>query len=293
MPNFASPLQYPGGKAGLGPLLGRIIELNRLPNVIYAEPYAGGAGAGLRLLYSEFVSRILINDLDSRVMAFWQSILYQTSLFLNLFDHTPVTIAEWLKQRAIYRSPTTHSRLRVGFATFFLNRCNRSGILPDAGPIGGLDQVGKWKLDARYYREKIRERIEKVAEYKDRIQLHNLDALTFLDTIIAPLSDEKKVFVYLDPPYYKKGKTLYVNSYTHADHQKVATYLNESHQFKWVMSYDDVPPIRRMYRHLRQVRFGLSYTAYERRAGQELLIVPSDITVPGNIKRWIFRRRSQ
>ena len=290
MPEFASPLRYPGGKEGLSALLGRIIELNRLQDGVYAEPYAGGAGAGLRLLYGEFVSRILLNDLDYCINAFWRSVLGRTNQFLELLDNTPVTIEEWHKQRGIYLHPKRHSRLRVGFATFFLNRCNRSGILVDGGPIGGLNQTGKWKVDVRFYRETMRTRIERIAAYKDRVEVFNLDAIKFLRTVVSPLSRKEDTFVYLDPPYYTKGNKLYLNFYEHSDHKDVGEYLKREHGFRWVMSYDNVAAIRRLYQGFRQVRFGVTYTAYKQRAGRELIICRHDILLPKQIRPWIARR---
>jgi DNA adenine methylase len=292
MPEFASPLRYPGGKAGLSPLLARIIQLNDQQDGIYAEPYGGGAGAALRLLFGEYVSRILINDLDSCVVAFWRAILNQTKKFLEMLDGVPVTLDEWHRQRAIYLQSNRHSQLSVGFATFFLNRCNRSGIIVDGGPIGGTSQKGTWKIDARYYRETIRQRIEKIASYKDPISVSNLDAIDFLKTVVSPLSEHAKVFVYLDPPYYRKGDFLYLNSYSEADHAELSTYVVCAHKYRWLISYDNVAPIRRLYRGLRQVSFRLRYTAYERRTGKELLICRPELMIPSRLKPWISPRNS-
>jgi DNA adenine methylase len=292
MPEFASPLRYPGGKEGLNRLLGKIIQLNGLSDAIYAEPYAGGAGAGLRLLFGEHVAGILINDLDYCVIAFWRSILDRTREFLQLLAKTPVTLDEWFLQRSIYRKPARHSQLRVGFATFFLNRCNRSGILMDGGPIGGIAQKGKWRLDARYYPDTMRRRIERIVAYRDRIQVFNLDSLEFLRKTVKPLSKKRNVFVYLDPPYYVKGSELYLNAYEHKDHERVSKFLAQSHDFHWLMSYDNVRPIRTMYDEMQQVAFGLTYTAYKRRVGRELLICPNNLILPTKIKPWVERRNA-
>ena len=42
-----SPLRYPGGKTVLAPFLQELLLENNLQGGIYAEPYAGGAGAAL------------------------------------------------------------------------------------------------------------------------------------------------------------------------------------------------------------------------------------------------------
>ena len=180
MASTASPLRYPGGKSRLAGFLGRIIKTNRLCDPVYAEPYAGGAGAAFALLFAEKVSRVVLNDKDRCIYALWRSVLNQTAGFLHLLETTPVTIEEWHRQRDVYLHPSRHGQLQLGFATFFLNRCNRSGILATGGPIGGYSQEGDWKLDARFNRSGLRERIEKIDLYRDRIDFHNQSQLVAL-----------------------------------------------------------------------------------------------------------------
>jgi DNA adenine methylase len=288
---FLSPLRYPGGKAAIAPLLAKIIALNGLTNVVYAEPYAGGAGAALSLLMSEQVTRIVINDLDPRIASFWKSILRFPDKFLALVKETPITIAEWRRQHSIYKNCHRHSCLKVGFATFFLNRCNRSGILVMGGPIGGYDQRGQWKLDARFNRDNLCERLRRIAAYRDRIKVTGLDALDFLRTTIEPISERETVVAYLDPPYYVKGSNLYHNSYTQEAHAKLARYLQKTCPFRWILSYDNVTEISDLYGWARQIPFDLSYTAYKRRPGKELLIGCADLRLPEDLFRWIEGRR--
>jgi len=289
--SYASPLRYPGGKGGLSRLLGHIIALNGFNDAVYAEPYAGGAGAALGLLYSERVSRVLINDIDPRVAAFWRSVTKQSTAFLRLVGQVSLTIDEWRRQREIYLHYHRHSSLRVGFATFFLNRCNRSGILVSGGPIGGYDQRGIWKLDARFNREELCERISTIAAYRDRILVTELDALVFLRTVVRPITATESVFVYLDPPYFEKGSLLYHDAYDKRAHQAVARFLRRQRSFRWVLSYDNAPEVRRIYSAFRQIPFDLAHTAYQRRCGRELLICRHDLKVPRDVSAWIYRRR--
>jgi DNA adenine methylase len=280
MPEFASPLRYPGGKAGLSGFLSEVIRLNGLADGAYAEPYAGGAGAALQLLFSERVSRILINDIDRCVFAVWRAVLTRHERFLQLLDETPLTIDEWHRQRHIYLKPARHSTVELGFATFFLNRCNRSGILPTGGPIGGYSQAGKWKLDARFNRKELRRRIEKIISYRERIEAFNLDALVFLKEVVGPGSRNRPLLAYLDPPYYAKGQQLYLSAYKHVDHVKLAEFMRRTLPYRWLMTYDNVPQIRKIYAAFPRIPFNLSYTAYGRRAGQELLIHNGQLTIP-------------
>lgn len=266
--------------------MGRVAQLNDACGV-YVEPFAGGAGAALSLLMREQVNRVLINDADPRVHAFWMACLSKTREFLGLIESVPLTVAEWRRQRAIYQRPEGHPELHVGFATFFLNRCNRSGIIGNGGPIGGISQQGQWKIDARFNRAALVHRVQRVASYRDRIQVSNLDALVFLRERVQPLPPEEHAFVYLDPPYFKKAEDLYLNHYRPKDHAAVAAYVKRNLRQPWVMSYDDQPEIRRLYADLRHLKFELDYTAYSRRAGRELLIVKDGLALPKEWRRTI------
>ena len=187
MPNYASPLRYPGGKTALYPFLAGVIAANDLWDCHYAEPFAGGAGAALSLLLRERVSRVLLNDVDYCVYAFWKSAIEQQTRFLRLLEEVPIDMDEWHRQHHVYSHPRSHSRLRVGFATFFLNRCNRSGIIASGGPIGGYEQSGRWQLSARFNRASLRKRIERLGAYKERIEVYNMDAVQFLKHMVQPV----------------------------------------------------------------------------------------------------------
>jgi DNA adenine methylase len=274
-----SPLRYPGGKQILARILGHLIRLNGREGGIYVEPYAGGAGAALSLLYGEYVKQVVINDADSRIYAFWHGVVNQTDQFLKLLRNTPLSVEEWKRQRQIYLKPARNSRLRVGFATFYLNRCNRSGIIGNAGVIGGLKQNGKWKIDARFNRKDLARRVERVARYRERITLSNLDASKLLQAELPKPSWVDRAFVYLDPPYYCKGSQLYLNYYTSDNHAAFARYLSTTN-FAWVMSYDNVGEIRKLYSSYRQISFNLGYSARSWKIGKELLIVPDHVRFP-------------
>lgn len=281
MPVPISPLRYPGGKAALVPFLSQqIIRANRIGDGVYVEPYAGGAGAALGLLINEHVRRIVINDFDYRIYCFWWSILNRKNHFLDLMQEKRISIAEWRRQREIYERPRSYSKTRVGFATFFLNRCNRSGILVSGGPIGGFKQTGNYSLNARFDKSNLRKRIERIAMYRERIELHNRDAMDLLKRVIGRRVVAKDTLVYLDPPYYEKSSNLYLNAYGPKDHSNLVTYLSGEHSFKWVMTYDNVPEIAELYRSFRKVPFDLSYSAHRRYMGRELLIHDPSLNVP-------------
>jgi DNA adenine methylase len=267
-----SPLRYPGGKQILFSTLSQLIKQNGFSGGYYAEPYAGGAGAALALLFGEHVDRLLLNDADPAIYSFWNFLLTDTEGLLRKIRTVPLTIKEWKRQRAIYARPSEVSGIELGFSAFYLNRCNRSGIIPNAGVIGGLNQTGKWKIDARFNRDELAKRITRIARYKDRIEMHNLDAIQFLTNEINTVTRAEKCFVYLDPPYYMKGSQLYLSYYEPDDHTNLAKYLRSKAKFSWVLTYDDTDEIRTLYSGLNVIPFKLRYSASESRNGNEIFI---------------------
>ena len=275
-----SPLRYPGGKSSFSRLLAEFIELNNLQDGIYVEPYAGGAGAGLNLLFSEHVNRLIINDADRSLYLFWKSLLFETERFIKLINDTPLSIDEWQRRKKIINSAQSHSELEVAFSTFYLNRCNRSGIL-NAGPIGGKSQTGTWRLDARFNKESLIKKIEKIAFYNSRISIYNLDAIEFMERHILPLTEtNNRLLVYLDPPYYSKGDRLYLNYYTADDHVKLAEFINRQCGFKWIVSYNDIPQIRQLYSKRATNLVSLNYSANGSKIGSEVIIYCPDCVIP-------------
>ena len=275
--NFYSPLRYPGGKGKVASYFKKIFRDNQLYDGIYIEPYAGGASVALSLLFNEYASRIIINDIDRSIFSFWKSVLNNTDNFCKLIHDTPVTLKNWETQRQIQKLKYRHSTLSVGFSTFFLNRTNRSGIL-NAGIIGGRLQAGKWKIDARFNKKDLINRIEKIAQYKNKIDLFNLDAIQLVKSLRKTLP-QKSLF-YFDPPYYIKGKDLYLNYYEKNDHQIIATEIDKVKNQKWIITYDDVTAIRKLYPSYRKKGFKLSYSAgSEKKKGREVMIFSDNLFI--------------
>lgn len=275
MLTYKSPLRYPGGKAFLAPYFTDLIQRNGMVDGHYAEPYCGGAGLAIELLTNEIVRKIHLNDADRRIYSFWYSILYDTEEFLKLLRDTPISISEWKKQRYIstLRHDTDH--LHLGFSTFYMNRCNRSGII-SGGPIGGYAQNGKWKLDARFSKPELATRIEFLANYSNRISLSNVDALEFLKALERNHRPDQRLLTYLDPPYFSMGDRLYMNYYAPKDHKTLAHFIRLS-KLQWVLSYDDVPEIRQLYKGFPMTYYRLMYRANLAKEGNELIVFHPDI----------------
>lgn len=273
---FSTPLRYPGGKGKFAHFVKQVFEANQLLDGHYVEPYAGGAGVALELLFHEYASQIHINDLDPAVFAFWQTAVHHTDDLCRLIHDTPVTMENWHRLRAVLSDIEQHSTLEIAFATFFLNRTNRSGILK-AGVIGGLAQSGKWKLNVRYNKADLIQRIQLIGRFRDRIRVYNLDAIELLTDVVPFLPE--KTLLYLDPPYYLKGSGLYRNFYDHDDHVAIARTLATVER-PWIVSYDEVDEIKEIYSNYRQDKYILSYTAQEKKRGAEVMIYGPDVVIP-------------
>ncbi len=277
----ASPLRYPGGKSCLEPLVSQFLKRNRLELENYAEPYAGGAGLALGLLYAGKVSDIHLNDVDPSIWAFWWSVLNETDQLCYRVKKTPVTIEEWYRQREIFKMQNVSDPLSLGFATFFLNRTNRSGVIKNAGVIGGLAQTGNYKIDCRFNRDNLVERIRRIARYKNRIHLTRRDALDFIQLNCKALPPRS--FVCIDPPYYRKGSMLYTSFYNPEDHAILADAITQIDR-PWIVTYDFTPEITQLYRSRRQYLFDINYSVETKRKGTEVLIVSKGLKVPPGIK---------
>lgn len=280
---FVTPLRYPGGKARLGAWLAEVIKHNRLQNGTYIEPYAGGAGAAVFLLCNNYIDRIVINDADPVIYAFWRAVLNDSHRLIELIRETPVTMDTWHQQRALVDSGDTSDWTKLGFATFFLNRTNRSGIIK-GGVIGGKNQDGPYKIDARYSKEDLTQRIKNISTFAERIELFNLDALTLLK--MKSLSLSKNSLTYLDPPYYKKGSQLYRNHYKPEDHKLIAEKVKEM-DTPWLVTYDNCQPILELYEGSTSVEFSLHYSTHTERPKATEVMFSSNIDLfsPPFIKR--------
>ena len=286
-----SPLRYPGGKNRIANFIAQVCVDNRISG-LYVEPYAGGASVALFLLFSNLVKRIIINDKDRSIYAFWYSVLHHTDKLCQMIIDTEVNVENWRKQKIVQNRKQYATLLELGFSTLFLNRTNRSGII-SGGIIGGVDQTGEYKIDCRFNKVELIKRIRQIAERKKYIRVYNLDAISLVHKIEKQSSkDLNNALIYFDPPYYKKGGSLYLNHYIKSDHKDVAGAISLLN-YKWVVSYDNVPEIQELYKQFRNIEYSLKHTAHSARDGgeglffQDSLIIPNLHQNPIEYKRYI------
>lgn len=279
LPYTPSPLRYPGGKAKLYNYVKSLIEINGLIGETYIEPFAGGAGLALKLLINHDVKRIVINDFDPAIYAFWFSVLNNTEDLCYFVNTVPLTIEEWDKHHNAYLNPDAVSQLELAEAALFLNRTNRSGIIK-GGVIGKRDQTGNYKMGARFNRDNLTKKIRAISNLSDKIDLYNLNAIDFLKT---ELPHYHKAFINFDPPYVVKGGELYKNSFSPKDHQALRNQIALCKR-KWIVTYDICDNVTELYNDFRGSYIDVYYSANKARKAQEFIFFSNNLVLPDGIE---------
>ncbi len=274
-----SPLRYPGGKGKLAPFMGLMINKMNIKNGTYIEPFVGGAGVALMLLMEGYVDDIVINDYDKAIYSVWRAIISESENLVDRILDTPVNIDEWKKQKEIYVEQNKKYSLDLAFATFFLNRTNRSGILK-GGPIGGFEQTGNYGIDARYNAEKLVERIRAIAKYKKHIKVYNKEIVSFIENVLPNYGQNS--LTYFDPPYFNKGPELYKNFFDKKDHAKIAQLILNGVPGNWIITYDDTPEIINLYKQQCVRRYDLNYSAANTGKSSEVIVFNDNKFCPTN-----------
>lgn len=272
-----NPLRYPGAKSKLVDYIEKLIINQGLQGCTIYEPYAGSSTITFNLLERNVVANAVINELDPLIYNFWYSVMYHTDELIELIEKTPITLDTWYELAKYKKHDYLKNKtaLEIGFAGLFLNRTNFSGIL-NASMLGGVQQTSKYKIDCRFNKKSIIESIINLSRYRNRIILYNMDAIDFLKRA-THYKRTRKMFVYIDPPYFEKGPLLYRYYYNYDMHLALAKYI-KTKTFPWLVSYDNTEEIRKMYRRRNQQQIYLDYSISTTKKGNELLI--SNLEIP-------------
>ncbi|CAD7288255.1 DNA adenine methylase [Campylobacter suis] len=273
---YLSPLRYPGGKSKLTDFVYNTIKINNIKNPIYCEPFCGGSGVAINLLLKNKVDKIILNDYDIAIYSFWKAVLDDTKKLGQKIISTPITIQEREKQKQIYKELSSKKEYSIdlAFATLFLNRTSISGIIK-GGVIGGKEQKGKYKIDARFNKEKVLEKINNISNLKEKIELFNIDCNAFIDVYLKNHVNKNSLFIFFDPPYYKQGKNLYTNFFNHEDHQILGTAIKKLDDLLWILTYDNAPEIYNIYKDYSPKKYKLQYSAKNKIKETELFFSSS------------------
>tara|TARA_R110002051_G_scaffold136798_1_gene209357 strand:+ start:190 stop:1062 length:873 start_codon:yes stop_codon:yes gene_type:complete len=267
-----SPFRYPGGKGFLSGYFANVFEDFETGPKHYAEPFCGGAGSAWNLLADQKVDEIHLNDADIRIYSAWKAILHENDRFCERLSDVTVDIETWNAARSLLTNYSGKAYdFELGFATYFVNRTSRAGIILGSGPIGGYKQAGDWKMDARFYRETMLKRIKWIGSQKRRVKLKNQEALTFLKGAAKRLPIARTLY-FVDPPYVQAGGRLYLNAMTEKKHRALGEYLKSDILKHWILTYDDDPLIREIYRGRHFSKLAVNYSLSRIRKESEVLV---------------------
>lgn len=145
-----SPLRYPGGKSKLIDYLAAQFRKESLKT--FVEVFAGGASVGLSLLDAGLTERLVINDTDPGVYAFWDSVVHHPEKLLKRLSGSEPNRAEFRSCQQILDSPKGWSQDDLAWATLVCNRLGYSGITKACamgGKTGSQEQLlSRWNADA-------------------------------------------------------------------------------------------------------------------------------------------------
>lgn len=274
MPTTSSPLRYPGGKTALADFMAALLEKNGLLGSEYVEPFSGGAGIALKLLLTDKVERIVLNDYDISIWAFWECVLQRSNELCHRIEAAKFSRMEWEKQRRI-QTHNSPSLLELGFSTLYMNRTNFSGIIR-GGMIGGKKQEGPYKMNCRFNKQVLIRKIKTIAERRNQIKLYQQDCLHFLR---QSKNFSLDALVYMDPPYYDAGNKLYLSNFDHFKHERLADIVSLLRQ-PWVMTYDAGIEIKHIHAQRLQKPFKLSYSANVKARGKEIFMLSKGLKLP-------------
>lgn len=264
--SLVSPLRYPGGKRRLLPYVARAVAaLPRRPS-LFVEPFAGGCAVSIGLLEHGFVPRIGLADADPLVASFWR-VVFDPRLAPRLAEQVlrvPLTLEFWTRMRRA----TPRTTFGRAFQCLFLNRTSFSGILNrTAGPVGGRAQSGAYSVASRFPRERLAQRILNLSELAPKVAyVRRQDwSRTFANPLEGTgLKDARRIFFYVDPPFWTKAERLYRCCFDEAQHRELAKSLARLRS-SWFLSYDLNPGVLKLYEGMTDIfQVHMRYTASTR-----------------------------
>ena len=125
------------------------------------------------------------------------------------------------------------------------------------------------------------QRIQEIANFRDSITISNSNAIEFI-TQLSITYEPEELFIYFDPPYYRKGELLYLNHFDHRQHVVLRNHIQDT-SFAWILSYDDEAEIREMYDSIPIYKKALQYSIAKPSIGHELII--SRLQMPDELQR--------
>lgn len=236
-----SPFRYPGGKTWFVPTFRDWIKNHSPKPEILIELFAGGGIISLTALFEEFVSRVVMVEIDEEIAAVWQSVVDGHAEWIA----KRILSFELTKESVIDEISRTSVDLREkAFQTILKNRTFHGGILAEGSGFLKYGEKGK-VIRSRWYPATLSKRFSNLKLVADRILFCKDDGLE----VIREYSRRQDVVFFIDPPYTAGGKKAGKRLYRHftLDHERLFT-LCESVKGDFLMTYDNANEVKMMAR---------------------------------------------
>jgi DNA adenine methylase len=263
---FKSPLRYPGGKQRA---IAQIACMFPDGAREYREPMVGGGSVYLHARSNQFAQKYWINDKFAELTAFWRCVQDADACLslikeLSELKKSLVRSADYKQYFLNARKENPDDGFRQAFLFFFFNRVTFSGTTR----AGGFSS----QASLRRFTASSIARLEPMPSALLDTKITNCD---FEQLIEAPGRD---VFIFLDPPYYTATRLYGHKGALHDfDHERLAACLKAT-RHKFLITYDDCPQIRSLYRFAKVKKWQLQYgmnncnSARQSKLGNEIFI---------------------
>jgi DNA adenine methylase len=246
---------YPGGKSKLRkPILAAIQNMVHKHNLTeYREPFFGGGAIGLEVLEKiPAIEYIAINDFDPAVASLWTAVIQLPDQLIQVVKTFSPSVQAFnsFKSKLLQLNTATFQNnpaqiLDIALMKLALHQMSYSGLGTKAGgPMGGQNPTDPAAIACRWSPAHLEKEILKTS------RLISSRAVTTGGCMSQDFSDlfaGDPAMIYLDPPYFEQGGNLYQHAFSSRDHLRLAKLLQET-QHQWLLSYDDCPFIRDLYR---------------------------------------------
>lgn len=268
-------LRYPGAKPKLAESIMRLLPIELCSGIIlpapagsvYIEPFFGSGAAGFHFLkrMNKEVS-VWINDIDYSIYALWSAVVNHPEELQSAIKRIRPSV-ELFFQLKQSDGVDTGDIVRDAVGKIALHRMSMSGFgAMSGGPIGGRDQSGDYKVDARWNADSVCQAVKESSRLLNSFDDLKITRLHVQEMFVG---SQPEWFYYLDPPYYVKGNELYRNGMTHQEHVALARSLKDT-PAKWVLSYDDCDEVRSLYKDFKIDEMDVKYSNAVQSGGERL-----------------------
>ena len=251
MKSLKTPLRYPGGKSRACTKLDQFFpDLRDYKE--YREPFLGGGSVAIHITKKYPHLQVWVNDLYEPLVNFWKTLqddgyaLYKRLQELkSRYPDRGSAKGLFLEAKELVNDDSV-SPLYRACAFYVINKCSFSG-LTESSSFSAQASDNNFSMRG----------IEKLTGYSDIIKDWKITNLRYQEL----LSDDKKTFLYLDPPY-EIGSNLYGKKgsmHKGFDHDGFATICDRFISPQ-LISYNSSQLIKDRFKEYKTGEFDLTYT---------------------------------